>query len=100
MALAVKDGGRGAGRAAMGWLSGLCQPGFLRTRHRLSLCRRDCRADPAWAPKTLYNRFVRWAAKDVCLDVFHALAASGGATRYDNIAANFPLAIILTAAVI
>ena len=28
--------------------------------------------------KTLYNRFVRWAAKDVWTDIFHALASSGG----------------------
>ena len=28
--------------------------------------------------KTLYNRFVRWAAKGVWMDVFHALAAAGG----------------------
>jgi len=28
--------------------------------------------------KTLYNRFVRWAAKGVWLDVFQALAATGG----------------------
>ena len=28
--------------------------------------------------KTLYNRFVRWAAKGVRMDVFHALAAAGG----------------------
>lgn len=28
--------------------------------------------------KTLYNRFVRWAAKGVWIDVFHALAAAGG----------------------
>lgn len=28
--------------------------------------------------KILYNRFVRWAAKGVWLDVFHALAAAGG----------------------
>ena len=28
--------------------------------------------------KTLYNRFVRWAAKGVWLEIFHALAASGG----------------------
>ena len=27
--------------------------------------------------KTLYNRFVRWAAKGVWLNIFHALAASG-----------------------
>ena len=28
--------------------------------------------------KTLYNRFVRWAAKGVWIDIFHALAATGG----------------------
>ncbi len=28
--------------------------------------------------KTLYNRFVRWAAKGVCTDVFHALASASG----------------------
>ena len=28
--------------------------------------------------KTLYNRFVRWAAKGVWLEIFHTLAASGG----------------------
>ena len=28
--------------------------------------------------KTLYNRFVRWAAKGVWQDVFQALAAAGG----------------------
>lgn len=28
--------------------------------------------------KTLYNRFVRWAAKGVWLEIFHALAATGG----------------------
>ena len=28
--------------------------------------------------KTLYNRFVRWAAKGVWLDIFHALAGAGG----------------------
>jgi len=28
--------------------------------------------------KTLYNRFVRWAAKGVWLDIFHTLAAAGG----------------------
>lgn len=28
--------------------------------------------------KTLYNRFVRWAAKGVWLDIFHTLAAVGG----------------------
>ena len=30
---------------------------------------------PVYGPrKTLYNRFVRWAAKGVWMDVFHALA--------------------------
>lgn len=28
--------------------------------------------------KTLYNRFVRWAAKGVWMDIFHARAAAGG----------------------
>jgi transposase len=28
--------------------------------------------------KTLYNRFVRWAAKGVWSEIFHALAAVGG----------------------
>jgi transposase len=28
--------------------------------------------------KRLYNRFVRWAAKGVWLEIFHALAAAGG----------------------
>src|SRR4051794_36671473 len=28
--------------------------------------------------KTLYNRFVRWAAKGVWAELFHALAAAGG----------------------
>src|SRR5476649_1512516 len=28
--------------------------------------------------KTLYNRFVRWAAKGVWVDIFHALASAGG----------------------
>ena len=28
--------------------------------------------------KTLYNRFVRWAAKGVWTDIFHALASAGG----------------------
>ncbi len=36
-------------------------------------------APEAYGPhKTLYNRFVRWAAKGVRLDVFRALAAAGG----------------------
>ncbi len=28
--------------------------------------------------RTLYNRFVRWAAKGVWTDIFHALASAGG----------------------
>jgi transposase len=28
--------------------------------------------------KTLYNRFARWAAKGVWVDLFHALASAGG----------------------
>jgi len=28
--------------------------------------------------KTLYNRFVRWAAKGVWMDIFHTLASAGG----------------------
>ena len=28
--------------------------------------------------KTLYNRFVRWAAKGLWVDIFHALATAGG----------------------
>jgi transposase len=28
--------------------------------------------------KTLYNRFARWAAKDVWTGIFHALASAGG----------------------
>jgi transposase len=28
--------------------------------------------------KTLYNRYVRWAAKGVWVDLFHALAGAGG----------------------
>ena len=36
-------------------------------------------APPDYGPrKTLYNRFVRWAAKGVWTDIFHALASSGG----------------------
>jgi hypothetical protein len=27
---------------------------------------------------TLYNRFVRWAAKGTWVDLFHALAKAGG----------------------
>jgi transposase len=36
-------------------------------------------APEAYGPrKTLYNRFVRWAAEGVWLDIFHALASAGG----------------------
>jgi len=36
-------------------------------------------APEAYGPrKTLYNRFVRWAAKGVWTDIFHALATAGG----------------------
>ena len=36
-------------------------------------------APAAYGPrKTLYNRFVRWAAKGVWAEVFRALAAAGG----------------------
>ena len=36
-------------------------------------------APAAYGPrKTLYNRFVRWAAKGVWAEVFHTLAAAGG----------------------
>jgi transposase len=28
--------------------------------------------------KTLYNRFVRWTAKGIWMNIFHALAAAGG----------------------
>ena len=28
--------------------------------------------------KTLYNRYVRWAAKGIWSDIFHALASAGG----------------------
>ena len=28
--------------------------------------------------KTLYNRFVRWAAKGIWVDIFHALVSAGG----------------------
>ena len=36
-------------------------------------------APPAYGPrKTLYNRFVRWSAKGIWMDIFHALAAAGG----------------------
>ena len=36
-------------------------------------------APPEYGPrKTLYNRFVRWAAKGVWEDIFHVLASAGG----------------------
>ena len=36
-------------------------------------------APDAYGPrKTLYNRFVRWAAKGVWVDIFYALASAGG----------------------
>ena len=36
-------------------------------------------APAAYGPrKTLYNRFVRWAAKGVWTGIFHALASAGG----------------------
>jgi len=36
-------------------------------------------APAAYGPKkTLYNRFVRWAAKGVWMDLFYALASTGG----------------------
>ncbi|GLK85526.1 transposase [Ancylobacter defluvii] len=36
-------------------------------------------APPDYGPrKTLYNRYVRWAAKGVWTDLFHALASAGG----------------------
>ena len=41
-------------------------------------------APQAYGPhKTLYNRFVRWAAKGVWVDVFHALAGAGGPPAAD-----------------
>ena len=36
-------------------------------------------APPEYGPKkTLYNRYVRWAAKGVWVELFHALAQAGG----------------------
>src|SRR5436189_4976625 len=36
-------------------------------------------APPEYGPrKTLYNRYVRWAAKGVWVDLFRALAQAGG----------------------
>jgi transposase len=40
---------------------------------------RSVDAPPEYGPKkTLYNRYVRWAAKGVWVDLFHALAQAGG----------------------
>lgn len=40
---------------------------------------RSVDAPPDYGPrKTLYNRYVRWAAKGVWTDLFHALASAGG----------------------
>jgi hypothetical protein len=33
---------------------------------------------PAAARYAIYNRYVRWAAKGVWIDLFHALAQAGG----------------------
>lgn len=41
-------------------------------------CRWKDAPDTYGPHKTLYNRFVRWAAKGVWLDVFHALSSAGG----------------------
>jgi transposase len=36
-------------------------------------------APPDYGPrKTLYNRYVRWTAKGVWIDLFHALASADG----------------------
>jgi len=36
-------------------------------------------APDAYGPaKTLYNRFVRWAARGIWIDIFHALVSAGG----------------------
>jgi transposase len=46
-------------------------------------------APPEYGPKkTLYNRYVRWAAKGVWIDLFHALARAGEPPR--------PIAFMLT----
>jgi transposase len=38
-------------------------------------------APSEYGPKqSLYNRYVRWAAKGVWIDLFHALAQAGGPT--------------------
>ena len=45
-------------------------------------------APPEYGPKkTLYNRYVRWAAKGVWRELFHALAQAGGPPqRFSSIA--------------
>ena len=81
-------------------------------------------APPDYGPKkTLYNRYVRWAAKGIWTDLFHTLATAGGppvlyrdrnaiermfcrlkdfrriATRYDRNAVNFLAALCIAAIV-
>ncbi len=47
--------------------------------HVLKSGGRSVDAQEVYGPrKTLYNRFVRWAAKGVWTDIFHALASAGG----------------------
>lgn len=47
--------------------------------HVLKSGGRGSDAPPAYGPrKTLYNRFVRWAAKDAWTGIFYALASAGG----------------------
>lgn len=41
-------------------------------------CRWKDTPDTYGPHKTLYNRFVRWTAKGVWIDVFHALSSAGG----------------------
>ena len=41
-------------------------------------CRGKDAPDTYGPHKTLYNRFVRWAAKGVWINVFHALSSAGG----------------------
>lgn len=47
--------------------------------HVLNSGKRWIDAPPEYGPKkTLYNRYVRWAAKGVSRDLIHALAQAGG----------------------
>jgi transposase len=47
--------------------------------HALKLGGRCVDASPEYvARKTLYNRYARWAGKDVWVDLFHARAQVGG----------------------